>query len=167
MTQEQFKRIWIPLNSGFYKVAYHFLESEEDAKDAVQDLYIRLWNSKDSLDSILNPQAYGLTLIRNICIDRIRKRNFHRNEKKPRESAAGLLSPPSDSRIIGREEITRLKNAMQHLPHMQKEVMEYRFFKDMDFNEIAEKTGLSNVNVRVMITRARATLKKLLKTELQ
>jgi len=46
-------------------------------------------------------------------------------------------------------------------------VMEYRFFKDMDFNEIAEKTGLSNVNVRVMITRARATLKKLLKTELQ
>lgn len=167
MTQEQFKRIWIPLNSGFYKVAYHFLESEEDAKDAVQDLYIRLWNSKDSLDSILNPQAYGLTLIRNICIDRIRKRNFHRNEKKPRESAAGLLSSPSDSRIIGREEITRLKNAMQHLPHMQKKVMEYRFFKDMDFNEIAEKTGLSNVNVRVMITRARATLKKLLKTELQ
>ena len=34
-------------------------------------------------------------------------------------------------------------------------------------NKIAEKTGLSYVNVRVMITRARATLKKLLKTELQ
>lgn len=167
MTQEQFKRIWIPLSSGFYKVAYHFLESEEDAKDAVQDLYIRLWNSKDSLDRILNPQAYGLTLIRNICIDRIRKQHSHRKEELHRESATEMFSPPSDSRTIGREEIARLKNAMEHLPHMQKLLVEYRFFNDMDFNEIAIKTGLSYVNVRVMITRARATLKKLLKSELQ
>ena len=46
MTHEQFKRIWIPLNPSFYKVAFHFLESEDEAKDAVQDLYIKLWNSK-------------------------------------------------------------------------------------------------------------------------
>ncbi|MBR1959983.1 MAG: sigma-70 region 4 domain-containing protein, partial [Bacteroidales bacterium] len=39
------------------------------------------------------------------------------------------------------------------------------FFKDMDIKDIARQTGLSNVNVRVMITRARSTLKKLLKTE--
>lgn len=167
MTQEQFKRIWIPLNPGFYKVAYHFLESEEDAEDAVQDLYIRLWNSKDSLDRISNPRAYGLTLIKNICIDRLRKRSSYKNEELTQESITGLFSPPGDHRTIGREEITRLRKAMEHLPQMQRKVMEYRFFKDMDFNEIAEKTGLSYINARVMITRARATLKKLMKTEIQ
>ena len=81
MKHEQFKRIWIPLNLSFYNVARHFLEDEADAEDAVQDLYVRLWNSKDDLDKVLNPKAYGLTLIRNICIDRIRQKNIRRSEE--------------------------------------------------------------------------------------
>jgi len=40
-----------------------------------------------------------------------------------------------------------------------------RFFKDMDIKDISRQTGLSQVNVRVLLTRARATLKKLMKTE--
>lgn len=164
MTHEQFKRIWIPLNSSFYKVAFHFLESEDEAKDAVQDLYVRLWNSKDSLDSILNPRAYGLTLIRNICIDRLRQLQSHRNEEMTQETTANT---ESDSATIGREEVRRLNQALARLPRQYSEIMRYRFFKDMEINDISRITGLSQVNVRVIISRARQTLKKLLKPEIQ
>lgn len=164
MTHEQFKRIWIPLNSSFYKVAFHFLESEDEAKDAVQDLYVRLWNSKDSLDSILNPRAYGLTLIRNICIDRLRQLQSHRNEEMTQETTA---TAESDSVTIGREEVRRLNQALDRLPRQYSEIMRYRFFKDMEINDISRITGLSQVNVRVIISRARQTLKKLLKPEIQ
>ena len=164
MTHEQFKRIWIPLNSSFYKVAFHFLESEEDARDAVQDLYIKLWNSKDSLNNIINPRAYGLTLLRNICIDRLRQRQSRRNEEITPETA---VSTESDSNAIGQEEVIRLKEALAKLPHRDAAVMRYRFFKDMEINEISKLTGLSHVNIRVIISRCRQTLKKLLKTEIQ
>lgn len=164
MTHEQFKRIWIPLNSSFYKVAFHFLESEDDARDAVQDLYIKLWNSKDSLNNIINPRAYGLTLLRNICIDRLRQRQSRRNEEIPPETA---VSTESDSNAIGQEEVIRLKEALAKLPHRDAAVMRYRFFKDMEINEISKLTGLSHVNIRVIISRCRQTLKKLLKTEIQ
>ncbi len=164
MTHEQFKRIWIPLNSSFYKVAFHFLKSEEDARDAVQDLYIRLWNSKDSLNGILNPRAYGLALIRNICIDRLRQRQTHRNEEITQETTA---HSESDSSTIGREEVRRLNQALDRLPRQYSEVMRYRFFKDMEIDDISKLTGLSQVNIRVIISRARQTLKKLLKTEIQ
>lgn len=165
MKHEQFKRIWIPLNSSFYNVARHFLEDEADAEDAVQDLYVRLWNSKDDLDKVLNPKAYGLTLIRNICIDRIRQKNIRRSEELTEDRTDQMISPPEDIRAIDRESARRLLKAMQMLPQQQRTVMFCRFFKDMDIKEIARHTGLSNVNVRVMITRARSTLKKLLKTE--
>lgn len=164
MTHEQFKRIWIPLNPNFYKVAFHFLESEDEAKDAVQDLYIKLWNSKDSLDHILNPRAYGLTLLRNICIDRLRQLQSHRNEKVTPETAT---TAESDSVTIGREEVRRLNQALDRLSRQYSEVIRYRFFKDMEIKDISRITGLSQVNVRVMISRARQTLTKLLKPEIQ
>ena len=164
MTHEQFKRIWIPLNPNFYKVAFHFLESEDEAKDAVQDLYIKLWNSKDSLDRILNPREYGLTLLRNICIDRLRQLQSHRNEKVTPETAT---TAESDSVTIGREEVRRLNQALDRLSRQYSEVIRYRFFKDMEIKDISRITGLSQVNVRVMISRARQTLKKLLKPEIQ
>ena len=165
MTHEQFKRIWIPLNSSFYNVAMQLLEQEADAKDAVQDLYVRLWNSKDGLEKILNPKAYGVTMIRNICIDRLRQKNIRRTDVLTEEKTSTLLTPPSDSKAIGREDVARLHKAMEQLPEQQRRVVVCRFFKDMDIKDISRHTGLSQVNVRVLLTRARATLKKLMKTE--
>lgn len=166
MTHEQFKRIWIPLSSSFYKVAFHFLQNEEDARDAVQDLYITLWKSKDSLKDILNPKAYGLTLIKNICIDRIRLHQSHRNEDicKGIEKASDT---ESDSKAICREEVRRLNDALDRLPGQYGEIMRYRFFKDMKIDEISKLTGLSQVYIRVIISRARLILKKLLNTEIR
>ena len=75
MEKQEFKDIWLPLSDGFYRVAYSILGSESDARDALQDLYIKLWNLKDSRVRIQSPAAYGARILRNICIDRIRSRN--------------------------------------------------------------------------------------------
>ena len=52
MTTEEFNRIWIPLGERMYKVAFYILESEDDAKDAVQDLFVKLWNRRDDLQDV-------------------------------------------------------------------------------------------------------------------
>ena len=82
MTETQFHNVWIPLQARFYRVAWYLLEDRDDAADAVQDLYVKLWGLRDMLDEIKNPSAYGILLIRNICIDRIRK--------KKKSTAAGI-----------------------------------------------------------------------------
>ena len=38
----EIKKIWLSLSDRFYRVAYHILESQEDAEDAVQELYLKL-----------------------------------------------------------------------------------------------------------------------------
>ena len=74
MTESRFHTEWLPLQGRFYRVAYYILENESDAKDAVQELYLKLWSLRDHLDLIRDPAAYGSLLLRNLCIDRIRAR---------------------------------------------------------------------------------------------
>mgnify|MGYP002623187306 CR=1 FL=1 len=73
MTEAGFHTVWVPLQDRFYRVAFYLLENRADALDAVQDLYVKLWKMRDSLDLVRNPGAYGTLLLRNLCIDRIRR----------------------------------------------------------------------------------------------
>ena len=75
------KEIWLTLSGRFYRIAYYILDSQEDAEDAVQELYLRIFSGSKNMMDVRNPVAYGTTLLRNICIDRIRRRNAVRTEE--------------------------------------------------------------------------------------
>lgn len=160
MTESQFNTVWIPLQARFYRVAWYLLEDRDDAADAVQDLYVKLWRLRDILDEIKNPAAYGILLTKNICIDRIRKR---KKNEEPDDSIPG--GPPSDSGIISSEGIAEVHEAIEKLPHGQGKVLKMRIFEGKTNKEIAEETGMSELSVRVQMSMARNKLKKLLKDE--
>lgn len=88
-----FRKIWIPLADRFYRVAYHLLESRDDAEDAVQELYLKILSIPGKLVYVRDPAAYGITLLKNICIDRIRRRESRRAEQLEDFMAADASGP--------------------------------------------------------------------------
>ena len=66
MGVEEFNNVWLPLAGRFYRVAFYILESEAEAQDAVQDLFLKLWRKRNSLGEVNNPLALGLTMIKNL-----------------------------------------------------------------------------------------------------
>lgn len=64
MTVSEFKARFLPLSDGLFRIAFRYLEDSDDAQDAVQDVFIKLWNSRESLDTVTNTEAYCYTLIR-------------------------------------------------------------------------------------------------------
>lgn len=163
MEKQVFKEVWLPLSDSFYRVAYSMLGTEADARDAVQDLYIRLWNARHNLDTVSSPLPYGIRVIRNICIDRIRLRSAIgesqdvESVKENRLQELGIQAG-ADRVMIDREMLGILGRTMDSLPENQRKVMEMRFFRQLDYDEIVEKTGLSAINVRVLVNRARKTV---------
>lgn len=164
MDVEEFKRIWLPLSGRFYRVAFYILESQEDAEDAVQDLFSRLWKMRGSLGSVKNPLAFGITVIRNICLDKVRSKMASKIVTPTPEVFESVPDCDNDlSRsLIGKENLEKIRVCMARLPDKQREVLEMRVFEDMPFKEIASRTGMSEVNVRVKLSSARKNLKRMI-----
>ena len=153
-----FRNIWLPLSDRFYRAAYYMLESQQDAEDAVQELYLKLWRARDSVHGLRNPVAYGLSLLKNICLDRIRRREVRKSERL--DLAAPPESPPHDRQTDAKDMLKLVMLEMDQLPQKQAEVMKMMVLEGMDYKEISKRTGLSQVHIRVLISTARKTLKQ-------
>lgn len=152
-----FNNIWIPLAERFYRVAFHLLESDQDAEDAVQELYLKLWAARSSLGSIMNPFAYGVSILKNICIDRIRRQSARKTE--PLEKAPPLETVPGQGRSEMKDTLRYLLAEMEKLPPNQRDVLKMRAVDGLEYEEISQRTGLSQVHVRVLVAKARKTLR--------
>ena len=152
-----FNNIWIPLADRFYRVAYYLLESEEDAEDAVQELYLKLWAARSGLSGVQNPSAYGISMLKNICIDRIRKRMVRKAE--PLDKVPHPEDAHAESRTDIKDALRYLLEEMEKLPDKQRVVLRMRAVEGLEYEDIARRTGLSEVYIRVLVTMARKTLR--------
>ena len=154
----EIKEIWLPLSDRFYRVAYHILESQEDAEDAVQELYLKLIKTHGKLTDIQDPAAFGITILRNICIDTIRRREKRKSEELHEYMVADVSSP--DKAAAEKDKLRILIHEIDKLPQKQSMVLKMRTLEGLEYDEIAKRTGLSLINIRVLISIARKTLKK-------
>ena len=67
----------LPMKDILYRLALRITLSREEAEDIVQDTLIRVWNRRDSWDTIENIEAFALTVCRNMALDRLR---LHENQ---------------------------------------------------------------------------------------
>ncbi len=154
----EIKKIWLPLSDRFYRVAYHILESQEDAEDAVQELYLKLMRTPDRFSEIQDPAAFGITILRNICIDIIRRRKKRRSEELNEYMIADDSSP--DKAAAEKDKLRILIHEIDRLPQKQSIVLKMKTIEGLEYDEISQRTGLSQVNIRVLVSIARKTLKK-------
>jgi len=157
MSPKELTETFKSMSDGLYRVAFYILESQPDAQDVVQDLFIKLWNTRDELDKVLNLKAYCTTLIKNMCIDRIRKAS--------KEQSIGIETDIPESRtvdgdLITKDKLDRVMAAIERLPKGQRNVVKMYVLEEMSYDEISEKTGMSNLTLRVLLSNARKTLRK-------
>lgn len=163
MTHDEFKARYLPLGDGLYRIAFHYLGDSSDAGDTVQDLYIKLWNSRDRLDAVVNPQAYAYTLLKNLCIDRLRKSSRTVSMGELPESSG---EDPPDKVLADREALRKALGHIGDLPPKQREIVRMRVFEGLEYEEIARRLEMSEINTRVQLSLARKALKKRMKSEL-
>ena len=152
MSTEEFTELYLPLRGALYRVAFFILESEDDAMDAVQDLYLKLLSSPDALETVRNPKAYCITLMRNICLDRVRKAS-RRPETEVMEAVSDE-SPADD-----RQRIKDICQKLSSLPERERTVLRMKVFEDLSYDEIQKRTGIGYLSLRVLLSNARRKLR--------
>ena len=145
-----------------YRTAYSFLGNPQDAEDAVQEAFIRLWKKRDSVPVDEDLGAYCQQLVRNLCIDSLRRGRLAEADVMAEDVrvADGLSASSS---LESKEAVAEVEQAIQALPENQQRVVELHVMHDRSLSEIEQETGFSAVNVRVLLSRGKKKLQQLLR----
>lgn len=159
MTAQEFKQRFMPFHRLLYRVAYHTTGNQQDAEDLLQDTYLKLWTKRDDLPPDAQTEAYLITLMRNLYRDQRRlKSNIVHETYEPDKSYE-----PYEEEEEALDNRAELQELIERLPDKQRAVMKAHIVEDKTYEEIQRDTGLSNGNIRVIISRAKQTIIKLWK----
>jgi RNA polymerase sigma-70 factor (ECF subfamily) len=155
MTSEEFKNKLVPMHQKLYRLCYRFLGTVADAEDAIQEVYIKLWNMRDKLTGIQNIEAFSTTVTKNYCLDRLKlKKNVSMDDLLANTTIADHAQSPLAA-LENRENSIFVKQIINTLPDQQQSIIIMRDIEEYSFDEIQSVTGLDINNIRVNLSRAR------------
>jgi RNA polymerase sigma-70 factor (ECF subfamily) len=165
MHQKAFLDLIEPLKPALFGFAFRMLQNKEDAKDAIQELLMKLWNNRKKLETNGNFKTYCFTALYHDCIDRLRRRSRMHNAGN-----TDLVEIADNTRIDldceNSDLIRQIRLAMDELPYKQKVIMELRDFQGFEYEEIARMMEMTVNAVRVTVARSRATISEKMKQEI-
>jgi RNA polymerase sigma-70 factor (ECF subfamily) len=146
-------------NRNLYGIAFRILRNQEEAEDAVQEVFIKLWSMGSKLEEYNNISALSVTMTKNLCIDQLRKKkHFVRDETGKHEINAVDDSSPFEI-LQSNESENILKKIIDNLPEIYSSLIRLREIDGLSYEEIAQKTEQNINTLRVTLSRARKMIR--------
>ncbi len=146
--------------SALIRYAHHLLNDGDQARDAVQEAFIKLCGQpREKVQDHLLPWLFRV--VRNQCLNMLRKEKRMSHFDNP--DHISVLEKPGQNHPRERREretITSLFELVDALPHRQRELVLLKFQQDFSYRDISEVTGLSIGNVGFILHQAIQSLKK-------
>ena len=157
MKQKEFLNTIIPCKNTLYRLAKRLLVSSDEAEDAVQEVFLKLWKGRDKIDNYRSPEAFAITMTKNYCLDRLKSKQasnikiVHNNYKN---------SENIERTIEGNEGVELVTKIMETLPEKQKMIMQLRDIEQFEFAEISQMLEINETAIRVALSRARKAVRE-------
>ena len=141
-----------------FRLAKTMLQNNEDAEDALQEIYMKLWRNNEIIEDLKSPEAYAMKVMKNFCLDKLKSRkNKYMVELKEHELEKENFNP------FNMVSFDNLKDLMlklfSTLPEQQRMIIHMRDIEHYTYQEIEEVTGMNVNAIRVNLSRARKNVK--------
>ena len=161
MDSERYKTEVLPCKNKLYRLALRLLGGHEDALDAVQETFLKLWNVREKLDACRSVEAFAMTMTKNYCLDKLRARRTISIEGTCLQAESYTNTDVHEHRFEVEDTFRRVKNLMMGLPEQQRLIIQLRDVEGYDFQEISEIMEMNINAVRVNLSRGRRRLREL------
>jgi len=157
MTAEEFNGHIIPYSRKLYPMVRRILKNDEETRDALQELMMKLWGKRFELGRCTNLNAYIMSMAKNHCLDVLKKK---RPERLNGNEEYKILNLQSDEKIFElKERHEQVSRIIGGLPEKYREILQFRDIDGLSFEEIKELTGLEVPHIRVILSRSRQRVK--------
>ena len=158
MKQNDFIDAVLPFKDKLYRLAKRILVSNDEAEDAVQEVYLKLWKGRERIQKYKSPEAFAMTMTKNYCLDRLKSKQA--SNLKLIHSNYQEKDTPLQRRIELNDSVSLVHKLIENLPEQQKLVIQLRDVEEYEFDEIAKMLDLQPTAVRVTLSRARKTIRE-------
>jgi RNA polymerase sigma-70 factor (ECF subfamily) len=147
------------LGQRVYSVAYHFSLKREDAEELSQEIFLKIFENLHRYDGSYPLVAWVVSLGRNLCIDRYRRKKRERSFRFVSDEAVAPLLQSSDdpaAQAIQKERTKLLFWALSEIPEDLAEILVLRDLEGLAYDEIGKALDLPDGTVKSRLFRARA-----------
>lgn len=155
MKPEEFNRIIIPMRDELKGLARKLTGDDYSAEDLVQEVMLKLWSMRATLDRYENKRALAMTMLRNKYSDQWR----HDRLEDGKASATGLTADDWH-RAKAKDEADLIRLIVEHLPELQRQIFKMKEIEGYESSEIMKITGCTAESLRQNLSRARRKIRE-------
>lgn len=153
-----------------YQIALSYLKNEEDAKDALQDSFVKIYRNLHRFNEKSEFSTWVYRIIVNTCLDYLKKVKRQKENEMAvfysMEQEEFVQDIPDDKNrpddlLVRKEKVQAVIACLDALPEKSKEILLLRDMQGFSYDEIAKILECSEGTVKSRINRARQSLKRL------
>lgn len=149
-----------PYKDKMFRYAVSIIGNRFEAEDIVQEAMIKIWKRKDKFAEIDNKEAWVITVVRNLSIDKVRARKKKQTSDIDEYFHISDNAPSPDVKLEQSDAVKKVAEIMNTLQETQKEIITLRDIEGYTYQEIADIMGLKVDQVKVYLFRARKILRE-------
>ncbi len=161
MSLETFKTHVLPVKHKLYRFALRLLGSEDEAKDVVQEVMIKMWDKRQDIGQLKNTEAWCMRITKNMSVDRLRSKRVQVTENIDNhyELKQAERGNPYQS-TEANDTMKSISKFIASLPAKQQQVMQLRDIEGYSYKEIGDILEIDINQVKVNLFRARKAVKE-------
>jgi RNA polymerase sigma-70 factor (ECF subfamily) len=159
MHLQEFKSKVFPLKSKLYRFARWMLQHNEDAEDMVQEVFLKLWAMRDTLQQYTSLEAFAMRMTKNMCLNKLKASKAHMVDIAEQNLQTATAAP--DTGLEASNAAGLMAKIINLLPPQQRLLIQLREVEELEIEEIAEIAELTVNNVRATLSVARKRVREI------
>lgn len=157
---QAFEALFHAFHAGLCAFAYRYVKSREVAEEIVQEVFLFLWERRETLDVRDSIKNYLFTAVRNAAVSWLRHERVVARRQVETLELFSRPAPSPDSMAISGELLAAVRRAIDRLPERCRLIFTLHREQGLTYGEIAQVLGLSPKTVEVQMGRALKALRK-------
>ena len=159
--RKAFRSIVEGYQSMVYSLAFRMLCNEEEAKDTVQETFIRVWINLQAYNPDKKFSTWIYAIATNLCLDKLKSAKYRLKDNSIDDTILNVLSSENvEQSVINTELGIIIRKLTSELTPKQKIVFTLRYLEELEIDEIVQITGLTSEKIKSNLFLARQTIRR-------